>query len=145
MTRNEILRSFQTAKDKREQVKILADLNLCKPEEIVAILKEMGEDGRQFNGWLQKKVAPVEEKPALKNNAPAKKNDTINHPIHYTDGKIEVIDYIEDKKFGYHLGNAIKYISRAGKKDPTKKIEDLKKAVWYIVREIDRLTKEGLE
>ena len=63
-------------------------------------------------------------------------NDTVNHPSHYADGKIEVIEYIEDKKLNYNLGNAVKYISRAGKKDPTKKIEDLKKAVWYINREI---------
>ena len=58
--------------------------------------------------------------------------DPINSPAHYTDGKIEVIEYIEDKKLGFCLGNAIKYISRAGKKDPTKEIEDLKKAKWYI-------------
>ena len=64
------------------------------------------------------------------------KNDNVNHPSHYTDGNIEVIDYIEDKGFGYHLGNAIKYISRAGKKDPKKTAEDLRKAVWYIERYI---------
>ena len=67
------------------------------------------------------------------------KNDIINHPAHYTDGSIEVIDYIEDKQLGYHLGNAIKYISRAGKKDPTKKAEDLRKAVWYLERYIEKL------
>jgi mRNA-degrading endonuclease toxin of MazEF toxin-antitoxin module len=71
-------------------------------------------------------------------------SDTVNHPSHYTDGTIEVIDYIEDKKLGYHLGNAVKYISRAGKKDPTKKVEDLRKAAWYINREIKRLTKEEI-
>ena len=63
-------------------------------------------------------------------------NDNVNHPDWYTNSKIEVIDYIEDKEFGYHLGNAIKYISRAGKKDPTKTVEDLMKAVWYIKRYI---------
>ena len=67
-------------------------------------------------------------------------NDNVNHPAHYTDGKIEVIDFIEDKKLGYHLGNAVKYISRAGKKDPDKYIEDLQKAVWYLQREIKRST-----
>lgn len=66
-------------------------------------------------------------------------NDPVNKPSHYTDGKIEVIDYIEDKKLGFCLGNAIKYISRAGKKDPTKEIEDLKKAKWYIERRIKEL------
>lgn len=69
-------------------------------------------------------------------------NDVVNHPSHYTDGKIEVIDFIEEKKLNFHRGNAVKYISRAGKKDPTKEIEDLKKAVWYLNREIGRLEKE---
>lgn len=69
-------------------------------------------------------------------------NDPVNHPSHYTDGKIEVIDFIEDKKLGFHLGNAVKYISRAGKKDPAKTIEDLKKAIWYIQRQIDVLNNE---
>ena len=64
------------------------------------------------------------------------KADPVNRPSHYTDGKIEPIDYIEDKKLGFCLGNAIKYISRAGKKDPSKEIEDLKKARWYIERRI---------
>lgn len=63
-------------------------------------------------------------------------DDPVNHPSHYTDGKIEVIDFIEDKKLGFHLGNAVKYISRAGKKDLNKEIEDLQKAVWYIERYI---------
>ena len=68
-------------------------------------------------------------------------NDNVNHPAHYTDGKIEVIDFIEDKAFSYHLGNAIKYISRAGKKDPDKTIEDLRKAIWYIERQIQVIEK----
>lgn len=63
-------------------------------------------------------------------------NDAVNHPSHYTDGGIETIDFIEAKKLPYHLGNAIKYVSRAGKKDQTKTIEDLQKAVWYIERYI---------
>lgn len=66
-------------------------------------------------------------------------SDNVNHPSHYTDGKIEVIDFIEDKKLGFHLGNAIKYICRAGKKDPAKEVEDLQKAEWYLHREIQRL------
>ena len=65
--------------------------------------------------------------------------DVVNQPSHYTDGKIEVIEFIEDKKLNYHRGNAIKYICRAGKKDPQKEIEDLQKAIWYINREIRNL------
>lgn len=64
-------------------------------------------------------------------------NDPVNHPSHYNQGKIEVIEFIEDKDLGFHLGNAVKYISRAGKKDPKKLEEDLKKAIWYINRHIE--------
>lgn len=66
-------------------------------------------------------------------------NDNVNHPSHYTDSKIEVMDYIEDKQLNFARGNVIKYVSRAGKKDPTKEIEDLSKAAWYLNREIERL------
>ena len=63
-------------------------------------------------------------------------NDAVNRPAHYTDGKIEVIEFIEDKNLGFNLGNSVKYISRAGKKDPAKHIEDLEKARYYLDREI---------
>ena len=66
-------------------------------------------------------------------------NDPVNHPSHYTDGKIEVIDFIEDKKLNFHRGNAVKYIARAGKKNKETEIQDLQKAVWYLNREIARL------
>lgn len=72
-------------------------------------------------------------------------HDNVNHPAHYTDGNIEVIDFIEDKNLPYHLGNAVKYISRAGKKDPEKTVEDLQKAVWYLNRYIEKLEKEHAE
>lgn len=69
---------------------------------------------------------------------PLEGNDPVSHPSHYTDGKIEVIDFIEDKKLGYHLGNACKYISRCQLKYGGKKrIEDLEKAIWYIKRQIE--------
>ena len=69
-------------------------------------------------------------------------NDAVNHPSHYTDGGIETIDFIEAKRLPYHLGNAVKYITRAGKKDQNKTIEDLQKAVWYIERYIKVLEGE---
>lgn len=69
------------------------------------------------------------------------KHNAVSNPKHYTDGKIEVIDFIEDKKLGFHLGNCVKYISRAGKKDPTKRLEDLEKAQWYLTRIINNLKK----
>ena len=69
--------------------------------------------------------------------------EMINHPQHYNQGKYEVIDVIEDWALGFSLGNAIKYIARAPHKD--NQLEDLKKALWYIQREIDRLSKDELE
>ena len=69
---------------------------------------------------------------------PAPVNDPVNHPSHYTDGRIEVIDFIEDKGLNFHLGNTVKYVARAGKKDPSKAVQDLEKARWYLDREIRR-------
>lgn len=71
-------------------------------------------------------------------------SDPVNHPSHYTDGKIEVIDFIEDKNLGFHLGNAVKYIARAGKKDPEKTVQDLEKAKWYLERKIEQLKNKFL-
>lgn len=66
--------------------------------------------------------------------------DIVNHPPHYKDGGIETIDYIRAKNLNYYRGNAIKYISRAGKKSKCP-VEDLKKAVWYLNYEIETLEK----
>ena len=72
-----------------------------------------------------------------------KENDSTVDQSSYYQGKIEVIDFIEDKKLGFNLGNCVKYISRAGKKNPDKRIEDLEKARWYLDREISRAKKES--
>ena len=65
------------------------------------------------------------------------KSDAVNHPAHYKVGGIETIDFIEAKKLGYNLGNVVKYITRADHKD--NKLEDLRKAQWYLTREINSL------
>jgi len=75
--------------------------------------------------------------------ADAAVKDMVQHPAHYTDGEIEVWDYILDKQLSYCSGNVVKYISRAGKKDKSKHIEDLEKAQAYLAREIKRV-KEGV-
>lgn len=72
----------------------------------------------------------------------ADKGSAVEHPSHYCTGKIEVIDFIEDQNLGFHLGNAVKYICRAGKKDPDKTSEDLRKSIWYIERYIKTLWRE---
>jgi hypothetical protein len=63
-------------------------------------------------------------------------SDPVNHPPHYKAGGIETIDFIEAKDLNYRLGNVVKYVSRAGKKD-SDPIEDLEKAAWYLNREIE--------
>lgn len=60
--------------------------------------------------------------------------DPVNHPAHYTTGGVETIDFIEAKKLNYNLGNVVKYITRADHKG--NRIEDLRKAKWYLEREI---------
>ena len=60
----------------------------------------------------------------------------VDHPSHYTFGKIEVIDALEDWGLDFHLANTVKYIVRSGRKDPAKLIEDLEKAAWYLARKI---------
>lgn len=64
------------------------------------------------------------------------KEDVINHPAHYKRGGLETIDVIEAWGLGFHLGNCVKYISRAGLKGS--RLEDLQKARWYLDREIAR-------
>ena len=58
--------------------------------------------------------------------------DPVNHPSHYNTGKIEVIDFIEDQRLGFHLGNVVKYACRAQHKGDA--LEDLKKAHWYLTK-----------
>lgn len=72
--------------------------------------------------------------------------DRVNHPAHYCDGGIEVIDFIKAKNLDFCLGNAVKYLSRCGKKQDfenqdklEKTIEDIEKAIWYCNKEIEWL------
>ena len=78
-------------------------------------------------------AADVKEIVADVNQAIAQ-HDTVNNPAHYTTGGIETIDFIEAKKLGYNLGNVVKYITRADHKG--NKLEDLRKAQWYLTRAI---------
>ena len=65
-------------------------------------------------------------------------SDTINHPSHYGgDNPYEAIKVIQAWGLGFCLGNTVKYISRAGKKNHETEIEDLQKALWYLQHEID--------
>jgi len=64
-------------------------------------------------------------------------DDLVNHPAHYKVGGIETIDFIEAKKLNYNIGNVVKYLTRADNKG--NKLEDLRKAQWYLTREISTL------
>jgi hypothetical protein len=69
--------------------------------------------------------------------------EMVNNPDHYggVDNPYEAIKVIENWSLDFHLGNTVKYISRAGKKNPDKEIEDLKKAMFYLDRKIKNLEK----
>lgn len=67
-------------------------------------------------------------------------NDSVNHPNHYCEGRrYEPWDVIVDWQLDYLTGSAVKYLSRAGRKDPNKEVEDLRKAVAYIEKRIEVL------
>jgi hypothetical protein len=67
-------------------------------------------------------------------------HDAVNNPTHYTRYAVDVIEITQDMNFC--RGNAVKYLCRAGYKDPASEMEDLLKAQWYINREIARLEKQ---
>lgn len=67
--------------------------------------------------------------------------EQVNHPAHYggEDNQYEAIKVIEAWELDFCLGNTVKYISRAGKKDKAREVEDLQKARWYLDRRIGQL------
>jgi hypothetical protein len=70
--------------------------------------------------------------------------EQVNHPNHYggEDNPYEVIKVIEVWDLNFHLGNTVKYVARAGKKNKDEELQDLKKALWYLEREISNLEKK---
>lgn len=84
------------------------------------------------NSWEKLKVTPNEE--------PDQWHDPVENPSHYTEGRmVEPIDAITDWQLDFCLGNVVKYISRAGRKDKTKELEDLRKALFYLGYKINLL------
>ena len=69
--------------------------------------------------------------------------EQVNHPKHYggSENVYEAIKVIDAWDLGFSLGNTVKYISRAGKKNKEKELEDIKKAMWYLQHHIDNLEK----
>lgn len=99
------------------------------------------EEGSSFDPKVDMSDKVTENFIALMESIPMPQGDVVNHPSHYADGwsnGAEVIDIAEHLNF--NRGNAVKYLSRAGKKGgPEKELEDLQKALWYVTREVQRL------
>lgn len=128
-----------------------------------AFFKNRGEDERYRKGWCDafmtvenelsaafreemeavasaaRAIPPVGTKARTVDRCPEVEHDPVNHPSYYCDGGIETLDFILAKRLSFLLGQVVKYISRAGKKDPAKCVEDLKKAQFYLDREIERM------
>ena len=85
-------------------------------------------DFSRFENKETKLIFKIEEK------------EMVDHPSHYNQG-IETIEYIESWSMNFNTGNVIKYVTRAGYKN--NQLEDMKKAMWYLQREIDRLENKG--
>jgi hypothetical protein len=85
----------------------------------------------------QKMGVPVEDYAKLHGEVVGVQSDPVNRPAHYTAGGIETIDFIEAKKLNYNIGNVVKYLTRADHKG--NKLEDLRKAQWYLTREINSM------
>ena len=107
-----------------------------KKSKIVKAVKEM----KQALDVIEKKPTKLIVQPQYKAAAlkllDMKEADLINSPPHYTDGGVQTLDFIEAKDLNYRLGNVVKYVSRAGKKN-TDPVQDLEKAMFYLKREID--------
>jgi hypothetical protein len=82
--------------------------------------------------WAEKQITKMEN------------NEQVNHPNHYggETNPYEAIKVIDAWDLGFSLGNTVKYISRAGKKNKEKELEDLKKALWYLEHHIETLEKK---
>jgi hypothetical protein len=76
---------------------------------------------------------------ALQTREASSEPERVNHPAHYHADTIEAINVIEAWRLNFNRGNCVKYLSRAGLKDPARELEDLEKALWYLKREIERL------
>lgn len=106
----------------------------------LTLTRKISDDGNGYvYRWVRDSMVESGEVPVDSSEDPrVPKFDNVNHPSHYKAGGIETIDFIEAKDLGYHLGNVIKYITRA--KHKGNEVEDLKKAQWYLNRAISKLT-----
>jgi|GEM_PF-979843 len=133
----------KVAVESEEKIAANSDKSLTEPnyyESIINVRRAIKELIAQFKSAVDECVKNSEFHKAI-DDVPKTAPDYINHPPHYTTGKIEVIDYIQDKLGpdlfeGFCIGNVIKYLSRYRFKGG---VDDLKKAAWYLNRIIKTL------
>jgi hypothetical protein len=115
----------------------------AKPADVAKKFKMAVQYVYKLRGDIKLDKALTMSKPSAmwiaKSSSVREVKDNVNSPPHYVTGGIETIDYIEAKSLNYNLGNVVKYVSRSDYKG--KKLEDLKKAQWYLSREINNLSK----
>ena len=116
--------------DEGKSVKEIKDKVKCSHALVAIVLRKHKKKVKQ-----SKIIAAVKEMQQVI-HAVNTKADIVNHPPHYTTGGVETLDFIEAKDLNYRLGNVVKYVARAGKKH-TDPVEDLKKARFYLDREIN--------
>lgn len=112
-----------------------ADRKRLQPKKIVMTATEatiVNKLGISTAEYAKQKAKILNKEPSITMEEP--KSDPVNHPAHYKVGGMETIDFIEAKGLTYHLGNAVKYISRADHKGD--RLQDLEKAKWYLERAI---------
>ena len=136
----------ESAQERNSQVK---NIRLLAGMTQRAFAKEIGCTFQAVNHWEKGRCAPTRK--TLQNIIEKFKMQTINveddpvkHPAHYTSGRIEVLDAIEEWDLTYGIGNVVKYCARAGKK-PDDKLQDLCKAKFYLDREIEKLQRDRYE
>lgn len=121
------------------------DLGVVEEEKLAdwerELLEESQNDLRMLNKLVEQATAEIDEATdhfsiPIKVTA-GTKDDPVNHPAHYTQYPVEVIELTE--WMPYNRGCAVKYLSRAGFKDQATEIQDLEKAQWYVAREIERV------
>jgi hypothetical protein len=105
----------------------------------LTLTRKISDDGNGYAyTWVRDEWVASGEVPVDSSKDPRiPQFDNVNHPAYYKIGGIETIDFIEAKDLNYRLGNAVKYITRA--KHKGNELEDLKKAQWYLNREINKL------
>jgi hypothetical protein len=142
-TPTEVAKKFKTTYQVAYMVKREMQKVVLNPREVV-LANKLGIPTKEYAeqklraGNFKRIAAFTSNKPLLNPEIAIEepKADPVNHPAHYKVGGIETIDFIEAKALGYHLGNAVKYITRADHKG--NRLQDLQKAKWYIDRAIEK-------